>query len=101
MTCNPKRVAVWGRREVKQLPFENNITWTEGPDTERPGYRITTGAPAGLPGYQIIVQDVGDDEFGWLLLDAEATPVQMRNGYKERASAQKAVYQWLRVNRWA
>ncbi len=80
------------------MTFTGEIRWTSGPDAERPGYRIWTGSPSGLPGYTIIVQDVGDDEFGWLLMDGESTPVQMRNGYKERASAQKGVFQWLKMN---
>lgn len=80
------------------MPFEDDIRWESSSDPERPGHRIWTGAPQGLPEHQIIVQDVGDSEWGWLLMNEESSPVQMRNGYVSHAAAMDGARFWLQVN---
>lgn len=81
------------------MPFNGKIHWSSGPDPERLGYHIATGIPGGMDGdYYILVQELGDNTWGWLLMDEDHHPVQMRNGYVREDLARIAVAMWLEVN---
>ncbi len=92
------RLAKVQAEEASLVPFSGDIAWHTGPDPERPGFHIATGYPGGLDGFYILVQDIGDSLWGWLLMNGEQLPVQMRNGYANEQLAKTAVAMWLEVN---
>jgi hypothetical protein len=77
--------------------YAGKVVWHSERDPEVPGYTIHSGQPAGMPEHSIIVQDVGNGLWGWLLMYRE-TPVQMRNGYRSVELAKTGVQMWLEVN---
>jgi hypothetical protein len=45
-----------------------------------------------------VVQEVSYQVWGWLLLDEDGNPLQMRNGYTSMDPAKSAAVEWLRIN---
>jgi hypothetical protein len=83
------------------MAFNGKIEWSSSPDPDRPGVSVLTGQPCGeeIEHLSIMVQQVSaPDVFGWLLLDDDGNPVQMRNGYLSSGAACAGVMAWLLAN---
>ena len=84
------------------MPFTGEIKWSESSDIERPGATVLDGHPQGdgVDHLAIVVQQVsvGVDAFGWVILDNDRNPIQMRNGYRSSGLACAGVATWLEAN---
>lgn len=77
--------------------FNGQVTWHEAADPERPGATLYTGYLGGLAA-TMLVQEVSVGVWGWLLMDDDGNPLQMRNGYTAMEPAKAAAVEWLKVN---
>lgn len=76
--------------------FNGKITWRQSADPERSGASLYNGYPDGVRA-TVLVQEVSIGSWGWLLMNEDGDPLQMRNGYTTHLAAMEGSRAWLQI----